>query len=56
LNLAGLGVIVGIAVALPVTRLLRGLLFDVTAADPVDCVQPINVERSSPSMPTRTWV
>jgi putative ABC transport system permease protein len=31
---AGLGVIVGIAVARPVTRLLRALLFDVTAADP----------------------
>ena len=35
LKLAGLGVIVGIAVALPLTRLLRALLFGVTATDPV---------------------
>jgi putative ABC transport system permease protein len=35
LLLAGLGVIIGIAVALPVTRLLRALLFGVTATDPV---------------------
>jgi putative ABC transport system permease protein len=35
LRLAGLGVIIGIAVALPLTRLLRALLFGVTATDPV---------------------
>jgi putative ABC transport system permease protein len=35
LRLAGLGVIVGVAVALLVTRLLRALLFGVTATDPV---------------------
>jgi len=35
LQLAGIGVIVGILVALPATRILRTLLFGVTAADPV---------------------
>ena len=35
LKLAGLGVIVGILVALPLTQLLRALLFGVTATDPV---------------------
>lgn len=35
LRLAGFGVIAGIAVALPLTRLLRVLLFGVTATDPV---------------------
>ena len=35
LKLAGLGVIVGILVALPLTRLLRAFLFGVTAVDPV---------------------
>jgi putative ABC transport system permease protein len=35
LKLAGFGVIVGIAVALPLTRLLRALLFGVTATDSV---------------------
>jgi ABC-type antimicrobial peptide transport system permease subunit len=35
LQLAGLGVIVGIAVALPLTRLLHALLFGVTTSDPM---------------------
>jgi putative ABC transport system permease protein len=35
LKLAGLGVIVGILVALPLTGLLRALLFGVTATDPL---------------------
>jgi len=35
LQLAGIGVVIGIAVALPLTRLLRALLFGVTATDPV---------------------
>jgi putative ABC transport system permease protein len=35
LKLAGVGVIVGIAVALPLTRLLRALLFGVSGTDPV---------------------
>jgi putative ABC transport system permease protein len=35
LRLAGVGVIVGIAAALPLARLLRALLFGVTASDPV---------------------
>jgi putative ABC transport system permease protein len=34
LKLAGIGVIVGIAAALPLARLLRALLFGITAADP----------------------
>jgi putative ABC transport system permease protein len=34
LKLAGIGVIVGIVVALPLTRLLRSLLFGVTESDP----------------------
>jgi putative ABC transport system permease protein len=38
LRLASLGVIIGIAVALPLTRLLRSLLFGVTATDPVTFV------------------
>ena len=38
LRLAGLGVIVGIGVALPLTRLLRAFLFGVTATDPVTFV------------------
>jgi putative ABC transport system permease protein len=35
LQLAGVGLIVGIAVALPLTRVLRSLLFGVTATDPL---------------------
>ena len=35
MKLAGLGVMVGVAVALPLTGLLRALLFGVTATDPV---------------------
>jgi ABC-type antimicrobial peptide transport system permease subunit len=35
LALAGVGVMVGIAVALPLTRLLRALLFGVNGTDPV---------------------
>jgi len=38
LKLAGFGVIAGIVVALPLTRLLRSLLFGVTATDPVTFV------------------
>jgi putative ABC transport system permease protein len=34
LKLAGIGVIVGIAAALPLARLLRALLFGITATDP----------------------
>ncbi|MGH9792478.1 MAG: ADOP family duplicated permease [Candidatus Acidiferrales bacterium] len=34
-RLAGVGVVVGIAAALAATRLMRSLLFEVTAADPV---------------------
>ena len=35
LRLAGCGVIIGVAVALPLTRLMRALLFGVSATDPV---------------------
>jgi ABC-type antimicrobial peptide transport system permease subunit len=35
LKLAGVGVIVGIAAALPLTRLLRALLFGISTTDPV---------------------
>jgi len=35
LKLAGIGVTVGVAVALPLTRLVRSFLFGVTALDPV---------------------
>jgi len=35
LKLASIGVIIGIVVALPLTRLLRVLLFGITANDPV---------------------
>jgi len=38
LKLAGIGVIVGIALALPLARLLRVLLFGITASDPVTFV------------------
>jgi putative ABC transport system permease protein len=38
LKLAGLGVILGVVLALPLTRLLRALLFGVTATDPVTFV------------------
>jgi putative ABC transport system permease protein len=38
LTLAGLGLIVGIGAALPLTRLLRALLFGVTATDPATFV------------------
>ena len=35
LTLAGIGVLVGVLIALPLVRLLRGLLFGITATDPV---------------------
>jgi putative ABC transport system permease protein len=35
LKLAGIGVIIGIVVAVPLTRLLRALLFGITATDPL---------------------
>jgi ABC-type antimicrobial peptide transport system permease subunit len=35
LKLAGIGVIVGIAAALPLTRLLRTMLFGITTTDPL---------------------
>jgi putative ABC transport system permease protein len=35
LALAGLGVILGVALALPLTRVLRTLLFGVTGTDPM---------------------
>jgi putative ABC transport system permease protein len=38
LKLAGIGIIIGIVVALPLTRLLRVLLFGITASDPVTFV------------------
>ena len=38
LKLAGIGVIVGVVVALPLTRLLRPFLSGVTATDPVTFV------------------
>ena len=38
LALAGLGVILGVALALPLTRVLRTLLFGVTATDPMTFV------------------
>ena len=48
LQLAGIGVIIGIAVALPLTRLLRALLFGVTATDPVTF---LSVSLGSSSLP-----
>ena len=38
MKLAALGIVLGIAVSLPSTRLLRSLLFDVTATDPLTFV------------------
>jgi ABC-type antimicrobial peptide transport system permease subunit len=38
MTLAGIGVLIGAAVALPVTRLLRALLFGVTETDPLTFV------------------
>ena len=51
LTLAAIGVVAGVAVALLTTRLFRGLLHDVTPADPLTFAAVASGTRSS----WRSW-
>jgi putative ABC transport system permease protein len=57
LKLAGIGVIIGIAAALPLAHLLRALLFGITATDPLTflwvCLALVLVSAAACYMPAR---
>jgi ABC-type antimicrobial peptide transport system permease subunit len=57
LGLAGIGVVIGVAVAIGVTRFLRSLLYDVSPTDPVilvgTCVLLLLVALAASWIPAR---